>query len=84
MLHEYHATMAMQEHHRRVGVVSRRHHLHPRAGRASWWARLRRRVQPPRPAPPAPAPVALPGVRRRTVMRVHPALEGAARDGQPG
>ena len=75
MLHEYHATMAMQEHHRRVGDVTQRAHLHPDVRRPSWWSRLRRRREDALPVVPStPTPVALPGVRRLTVARMHPAF----------
>jgi hypothetical protein len=83
-MHEYHAAMAMQEHHRRVGEVTRRAHLHPHARRPSWWARLRRRAVAP--APPAARPP-LPGTAAPAVARLRPALSRfplRASDGQPG
>jgi hypothetical protein len=63
MIHEYHATMAMQEHHRRVGEVTRRAHLHPHVRRPSWWTRTFRRASETAPTPVVrPALVSLPGV----------------------
>jgi len=85
MIHEYHAVMAMQEHHRRVGEVTRRAHLHPHVRRPSWWARLRRRSAPA-PVPAAPRPT-LPGTVAPAVTRLRPVLARTAlrsSDGQPG
>ena len=85
MIHEYHAVMAMQEHHRRVGEVTRRAHLHPDVRRPSWWARLRGR-RAVAPLPPTARPP-LPGTVAPGVTRLRPAFERVtlrAPDGQPG
>ena len=72
MIHEYHATMAMQEHHRRVREVTQRAHQHPHVRRASWWARLRRRTAGTGPVVVTPPP--LPGVRRLVPVPARPAI----------